>query len=136
MEPSELRTDPETGLPYALLAGQDPRTQHVRTVLKAANGQTLRAGVLDGGYTNDARLQWVEENQVEKMKLELGDLQGAPPLRPRVDLLLAVPRPLQLERILPVVSSLGIGTLILAGAAKVEKGYFGSHLFRKPHELR
>ncbi|CAM9429926.1 unnamed protein product [Choristocarpus tenellus] len=50
--------------------------------------------------------------------------------------MLAVPRPLQLERILPMVSSLGISTLVLCGANKVEKMYFGSHLFREPETLR
>lgn len=37
----------------------------------------------------------------------------------RVALMLAVPRPLQLERILPVVASLGVSTLVLCQARKV-----------------
>jgi len=53
-----------------------------------------------------------------------------------VSLLLALPRPLQLQRILPMVSQLGIDQLILTNAKKVPKDYFGSHLFRKPEVLR
>lgn len=34
--------------------------------------------------------------------------------------MLALPRPLQLERILPMVSSLGVSTLVLSTAKKVE----------------
>lgn len=37
----------------------------------------------------------------------------------RVALMLAVPRPLQLERILPIVASLGVTTLVLCQAKKV-----------------
>lgn len=40
----------------------------------------------------------------------------------RVALMLAVPRPLQLERILPVVASLGVSTLVLCQARKVGWG--------------
>ncbi len=35
-----------------------------------------------------------------------------------------------------VASSLGVGTIVLSNAAKVDKGYFGSHLFRDPLEMR
>mmetsp|Transcript_81920 Transcript_81920/g.228318 ORF Transcript_81920/g.228318 Transcript_81920/m.228318 type:complete len:424 (-) Transcript_81920:81-1352(-) len=45
---------------------------------------------------------------------------------PPVDLLLAVPRPQQLERILPHVAQLGVGTLVLCNAAKVDSVYFNS----------
>lgn len=43
----------------------------------------------------------------------------------RVALMLAVPRPLQLERILPVVASLGVSTLVLCQAKKVSWGWKG-----------
>ena len=51
-------------------------------------------------------------------------------------LLSAVPRPLRLERILSVVSCIGVGNLVLIGAAKVQNDYFGSHLFRRPEEMK
>ncbi|CAN0538678.1 unnamed protein product, partial [Ectocarpus sp. 8 AP-2014] len=50
--------------------------------------------------------------------------------------MLAVPRPLQLERILPVVASLGVTTIVLCQAKKVPKFYFGSHFFRDPPSVR
>ena len=55
---------------------------------------------------------------------------------PQVSLLLAVPRPLQLARILPMIAQLGVDQLILTNAKKVPKDYFGSHIFRKPEVLR
>lgn len=39
----------------------------------------------------------------------------------RVALMLALPRPLQLERILPMISSLGVTTLVLCTASKVRR---------------
>ena len=44
----------------AHLAAGDPRTEHVRTQLKAKSGQAVRAGVLDGGVTDGATLEWVK----------------------------------------------------------------------------
>ncbi len=35
-----------------------------------------------------------------------------------------------------VASSLGVGTIVLSNAAKVDKGYFGSHLLRDPLKMR
>lgn len=56
--------------------------------------------------------------------------------RPRVDLLLALPRPLRLQRLLPVVAQLGVDNIFLCSAAKVEKDYFGAHLLRDADALR
>ena len=42
-----------------------------------------------------------------------------------------VPRPLQLERLLPAIAQMGVGTLVLTNAAKVRADYFGSHLLQK-----
>ena len=55
---------------------------------------------------------------------------------PQISLLLALPRPLALGRLLPMISMMGINHLILTSAQKVPKDYFGSHLFRKPNEIR
>ena len=53
-----------------------------------------------------------------------------------VSLLLALPRPIQLNRMLPMIAQMGVENLILVGSKKVPKDYFGSHLFRKPHEIK
>jgi len=62
-------------------------------------------------------------------------LEDADHLRPRVSLLLALPRPLALQRILPMVAQMGVERIILCNAKKVPKDYFGSHLFRKEGEI-
>ncbi|MGZ6143143.1 MAG: RsmE family RNA methyltransferase, partial [Myxococcales bacterium] len=54
---------------------------------------------------------------------------------PGVDLLLAMPRPKALRRILPAVSSLGVDRVVLVNAARVEKSYFDSKVLASVPEL-
>jgi 16S rRNA U1498 N3-methylase RsmE len=44
---------------------------------------------------------------------------------PAIDLILAVPRPQKLEKLLPIVACLGVRNIFLVDASKVEKDYFG-----------
>ena len=141
LEESECRImRPENKL-VADLEAADARTVHVRNVLQAENGQTVRAGVLDKGRSDEATVRWISAGGKDPaLRLDLGAadellLTAAESERPRVDLLLAMPRPLQFGRLLPMISSLGIGTLWVTQAAKTEKNYFSSHLLRKDKEL-
>ncbi len=52
----------------------------------------------------------------------------APPPRPCIDLLLAVPRPKVLRRLWAQLAALGVGQVILTNAAKVERNYFDTHI--------
>jgi 16S rRNA U1498 N3-methylase RsmE len=49
---------------------------------------------------------------------------------PRVSLLLAIPRPLQLQRLLPMVAQIGVEHIVLTNANKVPKDYFGCRILR------
>ena len=49
---------------------------------------------------------------------------------PRVSLLLALPRPLQLQRLLPMVAQIGVEHIVLTNANKVPKDYFGCRILR------
>lgn len=110
---------------------------------------------LQGLLTDQATIQWLPEGKIKKAEpTKNGEPPGSlrlyipkPPKTilhkphddesvPPVALLLALPRPLQLQRMLPMISQLGIHTLLLTHAAKVPKDYFGSHLFRKPTIIR
>ena len=44
-------------------------------------------------------------------------------------LYIAMPRPLRFERLLPVMSCIGIGTIVVIGAGKVEKNFFGKFAY-------
>jgi hypothetical protein len=49
---------------------------------------------------------------------------------PQVELLLAMPRPKVLRRLLPVLAELGVHRLTITPAERVEKVYFASHVLR------
>jgi RsmE family RNA methyltransferase len=53
-------------------------------------------------------------------------LDDQPPPRAGVSLVLAMPRPKALRRVIPAVASLGVDRVVLVNAARVEKSYFDS----------
>ncbi|OQA23890.1 MAG: 16S ribosomal RNA methyltransferase RsmE [Verrucomicrobia bacterium ADurb.Bin345] len=102
---------------------RDHRALHIRTVLHAKPGDSLRVGVLDGplGVAEAIR---VDGDQVE-IQCCLG---GEAPPRPRIDLLLALPRPKVMKRLWAQLAALGVGRIILTNAWKVERNYFDTHV--------
>lgn len=110
----------------AEVAGDGPlrisgrRLDHVRRVLAPSPGELLRVGVV-GGRTGTARVAAVSDHE---LVLDPPSLDGDPPPRAGMDLLLAVPRPKALTRLLPAVAALGIDRVVLLNAARVEKSYF------------
>ena len=141
-DPSELEDDECT----IVLPKDDFRTIHAAKVLGLRNGDKVRAGLVRQELLTDtATIQWIPQGKVKKaeplgngeppgsLQISLHDLR-APSLQQdmKVSLLLALPRPLQLGRMLPMIAQLGVDHLVLTGASKVPKDYFGSQLFRKP----
>jgi RsmE family RNA methyltransferase len=130
------------------LPKNDYRTVHAFQTLGLQNGDTVRAGLVscdehDGLVTDKAVVEWVSEGKKNKhkppglLRLSLSNLESpAFHKQEKVSLILALPRPLQLGRILPMVAQLGVDQLVLTESRKVPKDYFGSHLFRRPEELR
>jgi RsmE family RNA methyltransferase len=137
-----------------ILPMDDYRTIHAAKILCLQNGDTIRCGLVSneshgGLITDKATIKWLPEGKVKKAE-PLGN--GLPPgslqvsltslvpvdeilAKPAVSLILALPRPLALGRMLPMISQMGVETLVLTEARKVPKDYFGSHLFRKPQLL-
>jgi RsmE family RNA methyltransferase len=105
----------------ALLTGR--RHEHARAVLRVQAGETLRVGVRGG---NCGTGEVVSEGP-EGLRLKL-TLDREPPPRPGVSLVMAIPRPKALRRIIPAVASLGIDRVVLVNAARVEKSYFDSQI--------
>lgn len=97
------------------------RLRHAREVLRSAAGDTVRVGVRNGRVGSGTVVSLSED----ELRLRVS-LTEEPPQRAGVDLLLAIPRPKQLKRVIQTVSSLGVDRVVLVNAARVEKSYFDS----------
>ena len=99
----------------------------MREVLQAAEGEQIRVGVVEGP-TGTATV--VEDGKEIRLKCVLSE--GIPPV-PRVDVLLAMPRPKVMNRLWPVLASLGVGRILVSNAWKTERNYFDTHVLDSDH---
>ncbi|MBQ0719139.1 MAG: 16S rRNA (uracil(1498)-N(3))-methyltransferase [Gammaproteobacteria bacterium] len=97
------------------------RLQHVNKIIKAKPGDYLKTGLLNGEIGRAKILTL--NNDVAELALELTD---APPPPLAITLILALPRPKMLRRILQAVTSLGVKQIHLIGSWRVEKSYWQS----------
>jgi RsmE family RNA methyltransferase len=105
-----------------------PRAAHLIDVMGCEVGRRLRVGVVDGPM-GEGRVVFVDRHQrrVEiEYRFDLRD-QTVPP-RPCFDLLLALPRPKVLGRILEHATTLGVGRIVLTRSWRVDKSYFQTPL--------
>jgi RsmE family RNA methyltransferase len=110
--------------PEGLAVLRDERAVHVHEVLRAQAGGRLRAGIVDGPLGEVSVIQSLPHELV----LDCTPLASAPvPPRPEVDVLLALPRPKVLGRLLRSLACLGVGRVLLTHAARVEPYYFDAH---------
>lgn len=95
------------------------RLRHLRQVLGSATGDKLRVGELGGLIGVGEILEISNEGAV----IAIG-LDQAPPGKLPLCLVLALPRPKMLRRILRTVAELGVGQLHLINSYRVEKSYW------------
>jgi RsmE family RNA methyltransferase len=113
-----LLTAEELG-PDFLVTLRDRRLRHAREVLRVNPGDSLRVGVRGGQLGTGVVLD--QTPHAITLRVTLFD---RPPARPGIDLVLAIPRPKALKRLIPAIASLGIDRVVLINAARVEKSYF------------
>lgn len=101
------------------------RAAHVRDVLHGEVGQILKTGELDGRVGHGEIVEM--DGDVVRVRVA----HDAEPLAPWVDLVLAPPRPRVLKRLLPQLAAMGVGRIVLVGAQKVEKDFWGATLLRE-----
>lgn len=106
------------------------RLRHVREVHRAVEGGDLAVGLL-GGTMGRGRVRRLDD---EALDLDLSLGQAPPPKLP-LTLLIAVPRPKVLNRVVAAAASLGAARVVLLNAWKVEKAYWASPKM-KPDNLR
>ncbi len=118
------------GAGRARISGE--RLLHLRKVLKIESGDSVRVGLL-GGKTGRGKLLSIDKRSAE---LEVV-LDGEPPPAQPLTLVLALPRPHSLRKVLFFAAETGIGEVHLVRARRVEKSYFSSKMLepRKIDEI-
>lgn len=122
---NRILVDPEELQGADRVVLRDARAEHIRRVLHGVVGQTVKVGVLDGPR-GTAVIERIDGDDVA-LRLALEDV---PPPLPRVDLLLALPRPKVLGRLWAQLAALGVGNIVVTNANKVERNYFDTHWLR------
>ncbi|MCS6770448.1 MAG: 16S rRNA (uracil(1498)-N(3))-methyltransferase [Kiritimatiellae bacterium] len=100
-----------------------PAARHVREVLRAKVGDTLRIGLQDGPIG----IGRITELRNSEIIIEC-EFQPEAPRRPPVSLLIALPRPKAMKRLWPQVAALGVDRIFVTNAARVDRNYFDTHV--------
>jgi len=98
------------------------RFEHLRDVLKLKEDDQVQVGLLNGPTGLGNIQTWGSNGCVIDVNF------GSQPPRPKTDLILAMPRPKVLRRILPELVAMGIGQLVLIRSWRVEKSYLESDI--------
>jgi RsmE family RNA methyltransferase len=123
-----ILADPQELDESGVLTLSDARAAHLLDVLEVTPGRDVRVGLLDGPHgigtvtstgEGAVTLRCVFEQEI--------------PARPRVDLLLALPRPKVMRRLWAQLAALGVGQIILTNAERVERHYFDAHTLQPAH---
>ncbi|OGR06353.1 MAG: 16S rRNA (uracil(1498)-N(3))-methyltransferase [Deltaproteobacteria bacterium RIFOXYD12_FULL_50_9] len=109
-----------------LVTLRDRRSQHISTILKSRAGDTVRIGIINGP-TGSGRVLTVSGQEVV---LEI-TADGPVPPKPLTDLILALPRPIMLKRVLAQAAALGVGRIFLINANRVEKSFFSATMVKQ-----
>jgi RsmE family RNA methyltransferase len=99
------------------------RGRHLLNVLRVLPGQQVRVGVLDGPCGVGTVVSVADGAVGLRCTFET-----TTPPRPRVDLLLALPRPKVMRRLWAQIAALGVGQIVLTNAERVERNYFDTHV--------
>ena len=118
--------DARDRLGSGLVTLADARAAHLLGVLKVTPGQTVRVGSIDGPLG----VGTVESAAEGRVTMRCVFEEEVPP-RPRVDLLLALPRPKVMRRLWAQLAALGVGRIILTNAERVERPYFDTHVLEE-----
>ena len=107
------------------------RLKHLNEVHRAEAGDSLRLGRL-GGAMGSGRILRLDAGSAE---IAIESLDTPPPAKLPLTLLLALPRPKMLKRVLQTVASMGVPRLVLLNSYRVEKSFWQTP-FLTPEAIR
>ena len=106
---------------------QDRRSDHIIKVLHGKCGDRVRIGILNGPLGSGRIVEISPGKKTGRVVLKTM-FAGSAPEPPMIDLILALPRPIMLKKILTQATSMGVGRIFLINARRVEKSFFKASL--------
>jgi RsmE family RNA methyltransferase len=110
---------------------EDKRAEHIVSILKLTPGDSLEIGLVNGPQGR-GRVESIENGVVTIVAEEL---LMVPPGPPEIDLICALPRPQTLKKVLLTSAMMGVRSLHLIRANRVEKSYFQSPLIEPKNQF-
>lgn len=95
------------------------RAGHIHKVLRSQRGDTVRIGLVDGPTGTGL----IRELDRDRVLIDI-NLSSLPPPKTATGLILALPRPIMLKRVLSQAASMGVDRIFLINAGRVEKSFF------------
>ncbi|WP_309497095.1 16S rRNA (uracil(1498)-N(3))-methyltransferase [Sulfurovum sp.] len=119
-------------LPKNAKSISDPQqVTHIKEVLKSQVGDSLTIGEIDG-YIGKATITQINDNEV---LLRDVTLDKKPPAKLDLTVVLALPRPKVLRRLIMDMTSLGVNKLIIVNSYRSQKSYWQSPLLNRIDEF-
>jgi len=110
----------------------DPtQVKHVKEVLKSKVGDSLTIGEI-GGNIGKATIAVINDNEVQLRDIVL---DKEPPTKLDLTVVLALPRPKVLRRMIMDMTSLGVNKLIIVNSYRTQKSYWQSPLLERIDEF-
>ena len=105
--------------------------KHIKEVLKSKVGDTLTIGEISGNL-GKATIAKISDNKVELKDILL---DKNPPDKLGLSIILALPRPKVLRRLIMDMTSLGVDRLIIVNSYRTQKSYWQSPLLERVDEF-
>jgi len=101
------------------------RAEHVLDVLHGEVGQILKTGEVNGRIGTSVIIA------INGREITVRVTHEGESIAPWVDIILAPPRPRVMKRLLPQLAAMGVGRIVLVGAEKVERDFWGATLLKE-----
>ena len=109
----------------------EQQVTHIKKVLKSSVGDKLTIGEM-GGKLGKATIAKIHQNEIVLSDIILNK---EPPKKLDLTVVLALPRPKVLRRLIMDMTSLGVNRLIIVNSYKTEKSYWQSPLLNRIDEF-
>lgn len=115
------------------------RAEHILNVLHGEVGQIIKTGEIDGPVGTSEIIEISNPQPQPNASAETKSSatisvrihHAGQSITPWIDLILAPPRPRVMKRLLPQLATMGVGRIVLVGAQKVEKDFWGATLLKE-----